>query len=81
MHWFLLLLLLNIIDILITNPVLEINPFTLFLWGRLGILLSAIVKIGLVLLFGGLCIISKKVAKPAEWHFIEKILKTILKQS
>jgi hypothetical protein len=39
--WFLTSLWLNILDILVTTPAYEANPFTLYLWGRIGIFLSA----------------------------------------
>jgi hypothetical protein len=76
--WFLLLLGLNILDVLVTNPAFESNPFTLFMWRQLGIFLSAWIKIGQVLLFGVLCILAKKVAKPAEWAFARKLLLAML---
>lgn len=76
--WFLFLLFLNIFDIFVTNPVYESNPFTLYIWGHIGIFLSAWIKIGLVLFFGVLCASAKKVAKPDEWVFARKILLGIL---
>ena len=72
--WFLFLLLLNILDVLVTNPVYESNPFTLYMWGKLGIILSAWIKVGLVLFFGVLCVLAKKVAAPIEWPFARKLL-------
>jgi len=72
--WFLFLLLLNVFDVLVTNPVYESNPFTLYIWGQIGIFLSAWVKIGLVLFLGVLCASAKKIAKPTEWLFTKKIL-------
>jgi len=72
------LLWLNILDILVTNPAHESNPFTLYMWGKVGIFLSAWVKIGLVLLFGVLCALIKKVAKPTEWAFADRLLRGIL---
>jgi len=72
--WFLFLLLLNIFDVLVTNPTYESNPFILYIWGQIGIFLSVWIKIGLVLFFGVLCASAKKVAKPAEWPFARKIL-------
>jgi len=72
--WFLFLLLLNVFDVLVTNPTYESNPFTLYIWGHLGIFLSVWIKVGLVLLFGVLCASAKKVAKPAEWPIAKKIL-------
>jgi len=39
--WLLFLLLLNILDILLTNPAYEANPFTLYFWGQIGIFLSS----------------------------------------
>lgn len=72
--WFLFLLFLNIFDIFVTNPVYESNPFTLYIWGHIGIFLSAWIKIGLVLFFGVLCVSAKKAAKPNEWPFARKLL-------
>ncbi len=76
--WFLFLLLLNVLDIFVTNPAYESNPFTLYIWGHVGIFLSAWIKIGLVLFFGILCVSAKKVAKPTEWAFARKALLGIL---
>jgi hypothetical protein len=76
--WFLSLLSLNILDILVTNPAYEANPFTLFMWSTLGLFLSAWIKIGQVLLFGVLCVLAKEVAKPAEWSFVKKLLESTL---
>ncbi|MCW3987762.1 MAG: hypothetical protein NWE87_05550 [Candidatus Bathyarchaeota archaeon] len=76
--WFLFLLLLNALDVLVTNPAYESNPFTLYIWGQIGIFLSAWIKIGLVLFFGVLCASAKKIAKPAEWVFARKALLGIL---
>ncbi len=72
--WFLFLLLLNVFDILVTNPTYESNPFTLYIWGQIGIFLSVWIKIGLVLFFGVLCVSTKKVANPNEWPFARKLL-------
>ena len=72
--WFLFLLFLNIFDIFVTNPAYESNPFTLYIWGHIGIFLSAWIKIGLVLFFGVLCTYAKKAAKPNEWPFARKLL-------
>jgi len=71
--WFLFLLLLNVFDVLVTNPAYESNPFILYIWGRIGIFLSVWIKIGLVLFFGVLCGFANKVAKPAEWRFARKV--------
>jgi hypothetical protein len=76
--WFLFLLLLNVLDVLVTNPAYESNPFTLYIWGQIGIFLSAWIKIGLVLFFGVLCASAKKFSKPAEWVFARKALLGIL---
>ncbi len=76
--WFLFLLCLNILDILVTNPAYESNPFTLHMWGEIGIFLSAWIKIGQVLFFGVLCALTKKVAKPTEWLFARKLLQGTL---
>jgi hypothetical protein len=69
---------LNVLDVLVTNPAYESNPFTLYIWGQVGIFLSAWIKIGLVLFFGILCTSAKKLAKPAEWAFARKVLLGIL---
>jgi len=76
--WFLFLLLLNVLDVLVTNPAYESNPFTLYIWGQIGVFLSAWIKIGLVLFFGVLCASAKKIAKPVEWAFARKVLLGIL---
>lgn len=76
--WFTTLLLLNILDIATTMPLYEANPVTLYLWGQIGIFLSAWVKIGLVLLFGILCVVAKKVAAPHEWKFTSKVFGALL---
>lgn len=76
--WFLFLLLLNICDILVTNPAYEANPFTLYFWGEIGIFLSATIKIGLVLFFGVLYASAKKFAKPTEWPFARKLFRGML---
>ncbi len=76
--WFTTLLLLNILDIATTMPLYESNPVTLYLWGQIGIFLSAWVKIGLVLLFGILCVVAKKVAAPHEWKFTSKVFGALL---
>ncbi|UCG37517.1 MAG: hypothetical protein JSV64_04405 [Candidatus Bathyarchaeota archaeon] len=73
-NWFLFLFCLNILDILVTNPAYEANPFTLYMWGNVGIFLSAWIKIGQVLSFGVLCALVKKVAKPTEWRFARRML-------
>lgn len=72
--WFLFLLCLNILDILVTNPSFEANPFTLYMWGKLGIVLSAWIKIGQVLVFGFVCVLAKKITKPMDWRLIKKLL-------
>ena len=76
--WFMTLFLLNILDIATTTPLYEANPVTLYLWGQIGVFLSAWVKIGLVLLFGALCVVAKKVAAPHEWKFTSKVFKAML---
>ena len=72
------MLCLNVFDILVTNPAYEANPLTLFLWGEIGILLSAAIKIGLVLFFGGLYVSAKKFAKPTEWPFARELFRKML---
>ena len=76
--WFTSLLLLNVMDILATNPRFESNPFTLYLWGQLGIFFSAWLKIGLVLLFGVLCVLAKRATEPTEWVFASRIFLGLL---
>lgn len=76
--WFITLFLLNILDIATTTPLYEANPATLYLWGQIGIFLSAWVKIGVVLLFGILCVVAKKVATPHEWRFTRQVFKALL---
>ncbi|MDH5624072.1 MAG: hypothetical protein OEY39_06345 [Candidatus Bathyarchaeota archaeon] len=76
--WFTTLLLLNILDIATTSPLYEANPVTLYIWGQIGIFLSAWVKIGLVLLFGALCVAAKKVVAPHEWKFTSQVFKAML---
>jgi hypothetical protein len=76
--WFLLLLSLNILDISFTNPSFEANPFTLLLWTRIGLLPSACIKVGLVLLFGMLCTITRKAASPNDWNFAGRLLRGVL---
>jgi hypothetical protein len=75
---FLFLLSLNILDISLTNPSHEANPFTLYSWAEIGILPSACIKIGLVLFFGVLCAIARTVASPTEWNFTSRLLRLIL---
>lgn len=76
--WFTALLLLNIFDIATTTPLYEANPVTLYLWGQIGIFLAAWVKIGLVLLFGILCVVAKKMTAPHEWKFTSRVFRAIL---
>ena len=76
--WFLALFFLNILDVIITVPAYEANPVTLYLWGQIGIFLSAWLKIGLVFLLGGLCQLTRRVATQTEWAFSRKLLRTIL---
>jgi len=77
--WFMLLLSLNAFDILTTVPAYEANPVTLYIWNRLGFFLAASFKIGLVLLFGLLCIVAQKMTKPNEWSFTKKVLMGLLR--
>jgi len=76
--WFLSLFVLNVLDIVTTIPSRELNPVTLYVWDRVGILLAAWVKIGLVVLFGVLCLAIKKVATPEEWRFAGRLLHAVL---
>jgi hypothetical protein len=72
------LLFLIFLDILTTNPSFESNPFTLYVWAQVGVFLSIWVKVGQVLFLGVLFVSVKKVAKPAEWPFAQKILQATL---
>jgi len=72
--WFLSLFILNILDIITTNPNCELNPVTLYIWGRIGFFLAAWVKMVLIVLFGVLCLAIKKVATPDEWQFSRRLL-------
>jgi hypothetical protein len=76
--WFSALFLLNVLDVATTIPAWEANPVTLFLWGRIGGFLSAWVKLGLVLLFGILCLAAWKVATAQEWLFAKKVFRGVL---
>ena len=76
--WLLMLFCLNVFDILITTPAYEANPVTLYIWGRIGIFFSAWLKIGLVLLLGGLCQITRIVATPTDWVLSRNLLRGIL---
>jgi|SRR3990170_7059062 hypothetical protein len=76
--WFMFLLLLNILDILFTIPIYEINPLTIYIWGKIGVFLSAWIKIGMVLSFGVLYAFAKKFAKPTEWPLAKKLFLGIL---
>jgi len=76
--WFMTLFLLNVLDIATTTPLYESNPVTLFLWGQIGIFLSAWFKIGLVLFFGILCVVAKKVTNPHEWELTSQVFRAIL---
>jgi len=76
--WFMTLFLLNVLDIATTKPLYESNPVTLFLWGQIGIFLAAWFKIGLVLLFGTLCVVAKKVTNSHEWEFTSQVFTAIL---
>lgn len=76
--WFLSLLMLNVMDILFTNPPREANPLTLLSWARIGILPSACMKIGSVLLFGILCVITRKVMKQMDWNIAARLMRGIL---
>jgi hypothetical protein len=44
----------------------------------MGILPSASLKVGLVLFFGILCVITKKVASPTDWNLAGRLLRGIL---
>ncbi|UCE29011.1 MAG: hypothetical protein JSV85_07075 [Candidatus Bathyarchaeota archaeon] len=77
--WFLLLLSLNAFDIFTTTPAHEINPVTLYVWEQLGFSLAAWLKIGLVLFFGLLCVIARKVASLDDWKFAKKLFLGLLK--
>jgi hypothetical protein len=45
----------------------------------LGLFLAAWFKIGLVLLFGLVCIIARKMTKTNEWNFTKKVLIGLLR--
>jgi hypothetical protein len=75
---FLSLLSLNILDISFTNPIREGNPLTLLSWAKMGILPSACLKLGLVLLFGIVCVVMRKVANLTEWTTAGRLLRGIL---
>lgn len=77
-NWFVLLLILVVLDIFTTTPAFEGNPFTLYLWAQIGIFLSAWIKIVQVLFFGVLCYSAKRVSKPNEWFLAKKVLHGIL---
>ncbi|MDH5770425.1 MAG: hypothetical protein OEZ25_03965 [Candidatus Bathyarchaeota archaeon] len=77
--WFLLLFILVALDIFSTNPVIEGNPLTLYLWAQFGIFFSAWIKIGQVLFLGVLCFSAKRIAKPNDWIITKKILFGLLK--
>lgn len=76
--WFVTLFLLNVLDIATTTPMYESNPVTLFFWGQVGIFLAACFKIGLVLLFGMLCVVAKKATNPHEWEFTSQVFRALL---
>jgi len=76
--WYLSLFMLNVLDIVTTIPNRELNPVTLYIWGKIGFFLAAWVKISLVAFFGVLCLAIKKVATPDEWHFARRFLGVVL---
>jgi hypothetical protein len=76
--WFLLLLSLNILDISFTNPSLEANPLTLLSWANIGMLPSAFMKVGVVLLFGILCLMTKKLVSPTDWNLAGRLFRGML---
>ncbi|MCW4001880.1 MAG: hypothetical protein NWE97_01640 [Candidatus Bathyarchaeota archaeon] len=75
--WFTTLFQSNILDIATTSPLSEVNPVTLHLLGQIGIFLSAWIKIGLVLVFGALCVIAKKAVGSHEGQIVRKVFTTI----
>lgn len=77
--WFLLLLLLNVLDIFTTVPAREVNPVTLYAWELLGFFPAAWSKIGLVLFFGLLCLVAWKMAKQDDWKLAKKLFLGLLK--
>jgi hypothetical protein len=77
-HWLLFLFSLNVLDILFTNVSREANPLALYSWEKIGVLPSAFVKVGLVLFFGVLCVVTSRVASPVEWNFAGRILRLVL---
>lgn len=76
--WFLSLFMLNILDIVTTIPNYEVNPVALYIWDKIGFFLAAWFKMGLVVLFGALCLVIRRVATPTEWHFAGRFLRAIL---
>ena len=72
------LLLLNVLDIATTVPRYEINPVTLLFWQKIGIIPSALFKIGLVIIFGGLLLVAKRVVNSNEWEFTSNLFEKIL---
>jgi hypothetical protein len=78
LHWFLFLLSLNVLDILFTNVSREANPLALYSWERIGVLPSALVKVGLVLFFGVLCVVTNRVASQTERNFAGRIFRLVL---
>ena len=77
--WLILLLSLNISDVLTTVPMFEANPVTLYMWGKIGLFAAACLKIGLVFIFGALCLLTRKLANQGEWEFARRVLLWLLK--
>jgi hypothetical protein len=44
----------------------------------MGILPSALIKLGVVLLFGVLCVITKKLASPTDWNLAGRLFRGML---
>jgi hypothetical protein len=73
--WLIFLLLLNIIDILVTNPVYEVNPITRYIWREVGYFPAAGIKVGQVVLLGILVASAKKFATPSEWLYVRRLFR------
>ena len=71
--WLVSLLLLNIVDILVTNPLFEANPVTLYIWRTIGYFPAAGIKVGQVFFWGILVAFAKKFATPSEWPFVRRL--------
>ena len=73
--WLVFLLVLNIVDILVTNPVYEANPVTRYIWSTVGYFPAAGIKVGQVVLLGILVAFAKKFATPSEWLLVRRLFR------